>query len=280
MTCHRKPERGLSRLSSRLVCRAPRRIPAPGIIKIASFLARHVGMDGSRCVWTNLLNTKGLRREDEPIHAAEDPGMLPVKPRPFKRRGASVDIDHQLVHRPAMPLFPDPRRKMVTDDGCADPFGACRRRVDRLWAEACGNRVRVGIVAGLDIRSEDVLHALSRSGLCHRAVPPVIQQGLRLTRRLRRQHLAGRERWVSSSVGAAVMDMFQHHSPHTNLRRRECRPHGPSQATAFGEVQVSRRNSSQTVKADKAYFLYFCFYGPQPPLFVKTWKLPDLEQVQ
>jgi hypothetical protein len=22
------------------------------------------------------------------------------------------------------------------------------------------------------------------------------------------------------------------------------------------------------------------FYGPQPPLFAKTWKLPDLEQVQ
>jgi hypothetical protein len=79
------------------------------------------------------------------------------------------------------------------------------------------------------------------------------------------------------------MDMFQHHSPHTNLRHRECRPHGPSQATAFGGIQVSRRNSSQTVKADKAYFLYFRyfrFYGSQPPLFVKTWKLPDLEQVQ
>lgn len=92
MTCHRKPERGLSRLSSRLVCREPRRIPAPGIIKIASFLARHVGMDGSRCVWTNLLNTKGLRLEDEPIHAAEDPGMLPVKPRPFQRRGWGLGL--------------------------------------------------------------------------------------------------------------------------------------------------------------------------------------------
>jgi hypothetical protein len=152
--------------------------------------------------------------------------------------------------------------------------------VDRLRADACGNRVRVGIVAGLDRRSDDVLHALSRSGLCHRAVPPVIQQGLRLTLRLRRPHLAGRERWVSSSIGAADMDMFQHHRPHTNLRRRECRPHGPSQATVFGGVQVSRWHSSQTVKADKAYCLYGCFYGPQPPLVVKTWKLPDLEQVQ
>ena len=27
--------------------------------------------------------------------------------------------------------------------------------------------------------------------------------------------------------------------------------------------------------ADKHYFLYFRFYGPQPPLFTKTWKLPD-----
>jgi hypothetical protein len=32
--------------------------------------------------------------------------------------------------------------------------------------------------------------------------------------------------------------------------------------------------------ADQAYFLYFRFYGPQPPLFAKTWKLPDLEWVQ
>jgi hypothetical protein len=32
--------------------------------------------------------------------------------------------------------------------------------------------------------------------------------------------------------------------------------------------------------ADKDYFLYFRFYGPQPPLFTKTWKLLDLEQVQ
>ncbi len=32
--------------------------------------------------------------------------------------------------------------------------------------------------------------------------------------------------------------------------------------------------------ADTAYFLSFRFYGPQPPLFTKTWKLPDLEHVQ
>jgi hypothetical protein len=67
--------------------------------------------------------------------------MVPVEPRPGQRRGASVGIDHQVVHRPALPLFPDPRRKMVTDDGCAGPFGACRRTVDGLRAEACGNRV-------------------------------------------------------------------------------------------------------------------------------------------
>jgi len=76
------------------------------------------------------------------------------------------------------------------------------------------------------------------------------------------------------------MAMVPHQRPQTNLRRRACRPHGPSQATAVGGVQVSRRNSPQAVKADKAYFLYVRFYGPQPPFFVKTWKLPDLEPVQ
>jgi hypothetical protein len=49
---------------------------------------------------------------------------------------------------------------------------------------------------------------------------------------------------------------------------------------AFGGVQVSRRRSAQMVKADKAYFLYCCFYGPLSPLVVKTWKLPDLEPVR
>jgi hypothetical protein len=48
----------------------------------------------------------------------------------------------------------------------------------------------------------------------------------------------------------------------------------------IGGVQVGRRNSSQPGKADKAYFLFFRFYGPRPPLFVKTWKRPDLEQGQ
>jgi hypothetical protein len=31
---------------------------------------------------------------------------------------------------------------------------------------------------------------------------------------------------------------------------------------------------------EKAYFLSFRFYGSQPPLVAKTWKLPDLEPVQ
>jgi hypothetical protein len=41
-----------------------------------------------------------------------------------------------------------------------------------------------------------------------------------------------REMWISSSVGAAYMEIFQHHSPNTDLRRRELRPHGQWQATA------------------------------------------------
>ena len=55
-----------------------------------------------------------------------------------------------------------------------------------------------------------------------------------------------RERWMSHSVGAADTEMFQHYSPHTDLIRRECRPHGQWQATACGWVQVRRRNSPPT----------------------------------
>jgi hypothetical protein len=43
---------------------------------------------------------------------------------------------------------------------------------------------------------------------------------------------------------------------------------------------VSRQSNWIPTVADKAYFRYFRFYGPQPPLFTKTWKLPDREPVQ
>jgi hypothetical protein len=36
--------------------------------------------------------------------------------------------------------------------------------------------------------------------------------------------------------------MFPHHSSNTDVLRRAFRPHGPWQATAFGWLQVSRRN--------------------------------------
>jgi hypothetical protein len=80
MTGHRPPARGLSRRSSRLVGREPRRPAVAGIIRSAAFLARHVGWDGGRWVWTHLVHTKGLRLEDGPIHAAADPGLLNRRP--------------------------------------------------------------------------------------------------------------------------------------------------------------------------------------------------------
>jgi hypothetical protein len=55
-----------------------------------------------------------------------------------------------------------------------------------------------------------------------------------------------RERWIASSVGATDREMFQHHSPNTDCRRREFRPYRQSQATAFGWIQVSQRHSPPT----------------------------------
>ena len=40
--------------------------------------------------------------------------------------------------------------------------------MDRVRTEGRGNRLGVGVVAGLDIRSNHVLHALSWRGLSHR----------------------------------------------------------------------------------------------------------------
>jgi hypothetical protein len=104
-------------LSWRVIGRERRRTAPPRIIKIHEFLACHVGMDGSRCVGTDFLNTPRLRREDEPIYPTDDLGMLPVESRPFQRRSASIHINEQLVHRPAHSLFPDYLRKMGLDHG-------------------------------------------------------------------------------------------------------------------------------------------------------------------
>jgi hypothetical protein len=37
---------------------------------------------------------------------------------------------------------------------------------------------------------------------------------------------------ISSAIGVAYMEIFQHHSPNTDLIRREFRPHAPSQVAA------------------------------------------------
>jgi hypothetical protein len=37
---------------------------------------------------------------------------------------------------------------------------------------------------------------------------------------------------ISSSIGAAYMEIFQHHSPNPGLIRQAFRQHGPSQVTA------------------------------------------------
>jgi hypothetical protein len=165
-----------------------RRIAPSRIIKIHEFLACHIGMGGSRCVRTDLLNTPCLRLEDEPIDPTNDLGMVPVKSRPFQHRRASIHINEQVVHRPAHPLFPDDLRKIAPNGCCPCPFEAWWRQImDRLRTEARGNRLGISIVACLDIRSDDVLHALHRRGLCRRGVPPCVQRGSLLTPRPRRQ---------------------------------------------------------------------------------------------
>src|SRR5215475_8385580 len=107
-----------------MISRECRWIAPSCIIKIHEFLACHIGMDGSRCVRKDLLNTLCLWLEDEPIHSTEDLGMVPVKPRPFQRRHASIHINEQVVHRPAHPLCSDDLRKIASDGCCPCPLEA------------------------------------------------------------------------------------------------------------------------------------------------------------
>src|SRR4029453_1856764 len=118
------PPPSLARRSWRLLSGECRWIAPPRIIKIHEFLACHIGLDGSRCVGTDLLNTPGLRFEDEPIYPTNDLSMVPVKSCPFQRRCTSIHINESLVHRPAYPIFPDNLRKMAPDGGCSGPFQA------------------------------------------------------------------------------------------------------------------------------------------------------------
>src|SRR5262245_42331189 len=73
-----------------------------------------------------------------------------------------------MVHGPVMPLCPDALGKVAADGGCPGPFEAGRKIMDRVWTEGGGNRFGLGIVTGLDIRANHLLHVLSWSELSHR----------------------------------------------------------------------------------------------------------------
>ena len=55
-----------------------------------------------------------------------------------------------------------------------------------------------------------------------------------------------REMWISSSVGAAEMELFQYHSPNTKLMCRECRHDGPWQASSGNSVQSGGKGGPAT----------------------------------
>ena len=71
-------------------------------------------MNWGRYVGSHFLNMKRVWLEDEPIYSTNYPDVLPVKGCPFECRSALVDIDQQLIHRPANPFFPDDLGKIVT----------------------------------------------------------------------------------------------------------------------------------------------------------------------
>jgi hypothetical protein len=152
------------------------RISPSRVIKIQQFLPGHVGINRGRRVTTDLLNRNHLRLKDGPIHAPNKFVPMPVKPRPSQNSGASIDIS-KLIHRPANTLFLDNLGKIATDRGRTNPCGATcwmsRKIMDRIRTEARGNLFRIGFVACLDIRSDNVFHVLSKRGLRHSALSVV-----------------------------------------------------------------------------------------------------------
>lgn len=45
-------------------------------------------------------------------------------------------------------------------------------------------------------------------------------------------------------------------------------------------LQIPTAAVSNWVQTGEDFFLIFRLYGPEPPLFEKTWKLPDVEKTQ
>jgi len=128
-------------------------------------------MQWGRVVATDLLNGDCLRLEDEPIHTAHESVTLPVNPCPFHRRCVSNDITQQEVHRPVKTMFLYHLRKIATDGDCPEPLCAPRWKImHRVRPEALGNHLGIGVVASLDIRSNNLFHLLSNCGL-HRNLP-------------------------------------------------------------------------------------------------------------
>ena len=76
--------------------------------------------------------------------------------------------------------------------------------MDRVCTEARGNRLGISIVACLDIRSDDVLHALRRRGWCHRGFL-LWTNGLTALHYPSARHETGHRLLVTRSLGRGLV---------------------------------------------------------------------------
>jgi hypothetical protein len=139
-------------------------ISSPLIVKILQFLSWSISVVWCGHISANLAELDRPRIEDKPIHSADKISCgFRLKQGPFKRCGATVSINKDLINRPGdLPLTNDVRK--VRSEHCrACPFRLRSEIVIGILAETGCNSVSVSGIEGFDISPYDMLDTLSRA---------------------------------------------------------------------------------------------------------------------
>ena len=105
--------------------------------------------------------------ESVPVNPANEPIAFAIEQRPFQRRSASIGVSDKLIGRPAGAGFLNVFRPISSNGLRPGPFVVRMKVMNPIGTKARGNCLGIGVVAALNILSDDLLHALSQSGMVH-----------------------------------------------------------------------------------------------------------------